>query len=154
MPLRHLDGNAKTVVDLANDIAHEHGLEYVSTEHILLALLRHNAGLGARVLERLGVSEQKARKAIDQIVERSKEDTWVFGRLPGSPHYRKVIEIAIDEANQLESRQIGTEHLLLALLREKHTTAQQALTLLGLTLPRCREEILRELHAREAGTPE
>ena len=149
MPMRHLDPNAKVVVDLANDIAHEYDLEFVGTEHILLAILRHNQGLGARVLEKLGVTEESARQAVDHMVERSKEDTWVFGRLPGSPHYRKVIEMAIEEANQLEAKQIGSEHLLLALLREKDTTAQRALAMLGVTFKKCRDVILRDAQDRD-----
>jgi ATP-dependent Clp protease ATP-binding subunit ClpC len=149
MPMRHLDPNARVIVDLENDIAHEYELEFVGTEHILLAILRHNQGLGARVLEKLGVTEDNAREAVDHLVERSKEDTWVFGRLPGSPHYRRVIEVAIEEANQLESKVIGSEHLLLALLREKGTIAQKALATLGVSLRKCRDEILRDAQDRD-----
>jgi ATP-dependent Clp protease ATP-binding subunit ClpC len=147
MPLRHLDANAKAIVNLANDIAREYELEYVGTEHILLAILRQNGGVGARVLHHLGVDEQRARAAVDKLVQRAKEDTWVFGRLPGSPHYRRVIELAIEEAGQLEAKKIGSEHLLLSLLREKGTTAQLALASLGVSLRTCREEVLRELNA-------
>jgi ATP-dependent Clp protease ATP-binding subunit ClpA len=143
MPMRHLDPNARVIVDLANDIAHEYELEFVGTEHILLAILRHNQGLGARVLKMLGVTEENARQTVDRLVERSKEDTWVFGRLPGSPHYRRVIEVAIEQANQLEAKQIGSEHLLLALLRERGTIAQKALAMLGVSFKKCREAVLR-----------
>ena len=120
MPMQHLDSNARAIVKLADDIAHEYELDYVGTEHILLAILRHNQGLGARVLRELGVAEENARRAVDHLVQRSKEDTWVFGRLPGSPHYRKVIESAIEEANQLEAKLIGSEHLLCAAARNGH----------------------------------
>lgn len=147
MPLRRLNPDAKAIVNLANDIAHEYELEYVGTEHVLLAILRHDSGIGARVLRELGVDEQSARAEIDKLVQRAKEDTWVFGRLPGSPHYRRVIELAIEEATQLESNLIGSEHLLLALLREKDTTAQLALHNLGVRLRNCRAAILRELNA-------
>lgn len=149
MPMRHLDPNARVIVDLADDIAHEYDLDYVGTEHILLAILRHNHGLGARVLETLGVREENARQAVDHLVQRSKEDTWVFGRLPGSPHYRKVIEVAIEEANQLEAKQIGSEHLLLALLRERGTIAQKALSMLGVSFNKCRDAILRDKQDRD-----
>ena len=147
MPMQHLDADAKSIVKLANDIAHEYELEFVGTEHILLAILRHNSGIGARVLKKCGIDEQKARATVDELVQRAKEDTWVFGRLPGSPHYRRVIEIAIEEASKLKAEKIGSEHLLIALLREKGTTGQQALATLGVTLKGCRAEILRELHA-------
>lgn len=88
-----------------------------------------------------------ARAAVEDFVQSAKEDTWVFGRLPGSPNYRRVIELAIEEAAQLESKLIGSEHLLLALLHEKGTTGQRALAKLGVTLKSCRAEILRQLGA-------
>ena len=147
MPLQHLDDDAKAIVKLANEIAHEYELEYVGTEHILLAILRHNGGVGARVLHKFGIDEAKARDMIDKLVQRAKEDTWVFGRLPGSPNYRRVIELAIEEATQYEAKLIGSEHLLLALLREKGTTGRMALVKLGMTLKACRQEVLRELNA-------
>lgn len=145
MPLRHFDANAKAIVNVANDIAHEYELEYVGTEHILLAILRHNGGVGARVLAKLGVDEQRARQTVDRLVQRAMEDTWVFGRLPGSPNYRRVVEIAIEEAGRLKANRIGSEHLLLALLHERGTVGQRALAGLGVTLKTCRDEIRREL---------
>lgn len=145
MPLRSLNSDARAVVNLANDIAHEYELEFVGTEHVLLAILRHGSNVGARALNHLGVDEQKARIKIDELVQRAKEDTWVFGRLPGSPHYRNVIERAMEIADQLEAKLIGSEHLLLALFHNKESTAQQTLTSLGLTLKKCRDEVLRQL---------
>ncbi|HPM22500.1 MAG TPA: Clp protease N-terminal domain-containing protein [Phycisphaerae bacterium] len=147
MPLRRLDADARAVVNLANDIAHEYEMEYVGTEHILLAILRHDDNVGARALHKLGVDEDKVRAAIDDIVQRAKEDTWVFGRLPGSPHYRNVIERAMEVAEQLESQSIGSAHLLLALYHDKESTAQRTLTGLGVTLKKCRDQVLRELAA-------
>lgn len=145
MPLRRLDEAARDVVNLANEIAHEFELEYVGTEHILLAILRHHNNIGARALCQLGVTETQVREALDELYRRSKEDTWVFGRLPGSPHYRNVIERAMEVADQLESRAIGAEHLLLALYHDKESTAQRTLLGLGIPLKKCREEVLRQL---------
>jgi len=145
MPLRRLDDAARAVVDLANQIAHEFELEYVGTEHVLLAILRHSHNVAARALNRLGVTEEKVNAAIQELYRRSKEDTWVFGRLPGSPHYRNVIERAMEIADQLEARAIGAEHLLLALYHDKESTAQRTLTGLGATLKKCRDEVLRQL---------
>ncbi len=147
MPLRHLDPNAKAIVNLANEIAHEYELEYVGTEHVLLAILRHGNNIGARVLARLGLDEDKVRESLDEIAQRAKEDTWVFGRLPGSPHYRNVIERALETAEQLESQSIGTAHLLLALYYDKDSTAQRTLSALGVPLRKCRDLVLRELAA-------
>ncbi|MEW6250247.1 MAG: Clp protease N-terminal domain-containing protein [Planctomycetota bacterium] len=147
MPLRRLDDEARAVIALANEIAHEYELEYVGTEHILLAILRHGDNIGARVLGRLGVDEERVRASLAEIAQRAKEDTWVFGRLPGSPHYRNVIERAMETAEQLESHSIGTAHLLLALYYDKDSAAQQTLAALGVPLRKCRDLVLRELTA-------
>lgn len=136
------DNTLKTV---AQQIAYEFELDYVGTEHVLLAILRSNQGAGATVLKKLGVTEKKARLEVERALARDMEDTWVFGRLPGSPHYRNVVSLAIDEATQLEAKEIGTEHLLLALLREEGSTAQRVLATLGVTLKNCREEVLKLL---------
>lgn len=148
MPLRRLAQECRAIIKLANEIAHEYELEYVGTEHILLAIVRHDDSVGARVLNRLGVDEQKARAKVDDLVQRAKEDTWVFGRLPGSPHYQDVIERAMEIAEQLEAKVIGSEHLLLALFHDSESTAQQALTGLGVTHKKCRDEVLRQLSGR------
>lgn len=143
-----LDADADHVIKTAaQQIAYEFELDYVGTEHILLAILRHNKGAGAKVLEKLGVTEKKAKLEVERVLARDMEDTWVFGRLPGSPHYRNVVSLAIDEATQLEAKQIGTEHLLLALLREENSTAQRVLAKLGVTLQKCREAVLKQLSA-------
>lgn len=145
MPMQRLDANAERIVKLANEIAHEVDLEYVGTEHVLLAIIRHGGGLGAAVLQQFGVDEAKAQQAIEEIVMRDKEDTWVFGRLPGSPHFRNVMAVAINAARQLDASKIGSEHLLLALLAERNSTGQRALQHLGVTRKAAEEEILRQL---------
>lgn len=150
MPLRRMDANGRAIVKIANDIAYEYELEYVGTEHVLLAILRHANGIGARVLQKFGIDEQKARAEVDRLQQHAKEDTWVFGRLPGSPHYRDVIERAMEIADQLEAQLIGSEHLLLALFHDRDSTAQQALVNLGLTAKKCRDEVLRQLAPGQA----
>lgn len=150
MPLKRLDDHARAVIQIANDIAHEYELEFVGTEHVLLAILRHGSNVGATALRKLGIDEDKARAQIDDLVQRAKEDTWVFGRLPGSPHYRNVIERAMEVAEQLEAKAIGCEHLLLALYNDKESTARQALASLGATVKKCRDAVLRELSSKSA----
>ncbi|MFQ6048798.1 MAG: Clp protease N-terminal domain-containing protein [Phycisphaerae bacterium] len=146
MSYPRLDKNAGRIVKkVAQEIAYEFELDYVGTEHILLAILRHGGGLGARVLHSFGITEDRARNKVDEVLQREMEDTWVFGRLPGSPRYRNVLAHAIDEATQLESKQIGSEHLLLALLRERGSTAQRVLARFGVSLKKCRAEILKRL---------
>jgi ATP-dependent Clp protease ATP-binding subunit ClpC len=144
--MQHLNADATAVVKLANDIAHEYEQEYVGTEHVLLAILRHNDCGGARILSSMGVDETRARDMVDKLVQRAKEDTWVFGRLPGSPNYRRVIELAIEEATRLNSKLIGSEHLLLGLLRERGTTGQAALAHLGVSYKSCRDQIAGQTH--------
>ncbi len=145
MPLRSMTNEARAIMGTANEIAHEFELEYVGTEHILLAILRHNNCVGARALNQLGVDEMNARAKIDEITQRAKEDTWVFGRLPGSPHYRDVVERAMTIAEQLEAKFIDSEHLLLGLYHDKESTAQQTLVALGISQKKCRDEVLRQL---------
>ena len=144
MAYPQLDKNAaKIVKKVAQQIAYEYELDYVGTEHILLAILRSGEGLGAEVLNHYGISEESAREAVDDMLKRDMEDTWVFGRLPGSPHYRNVLAFAIDEATQLGAQSIGSEHLLLALLREEGSTAQRVLSKLGITIKKCREQVAK-----------
>jgi ATP-dependent Clp protease ATP-binding subunit ClpC len=146
MAYPRLDKNASQIVkQVAQDIAREFELDYVGTEHILLAVLRHGKGVGAKVLRDMGITEEQARDQAEEVLQREMEDTWVFGRLPGSPHYRNVLAHAIDEATQLEAKAIGSEHLLLALLRERGSTAQRVLSKLGVTLRNCRAQVLKQL---------
>lgn len=151
MAYPQLDHNAARIVkNVAQEIAYEFELDYVGTEHILLAILRYGKGVGAGVLNGFRITEDRARKKVEQVLKRDMEDTWVFGRLPGSPHYRNVLAHAIDEATQLESKQIGSEHLLLALLREEGSTAQRVLAKLGVTLDNCRAAVLKHLSQKTA----
>jgi ATP-dependent Clp protease ATP-binding subunit ClpC len=144
----HLDPDADRIVrHVAQQIAYECGLDYVGTEHVLMAIARHPGGLGHRVLREFGLGEVAIRAAVEELAQRDKDDTWVFGRLPGSPHYRNVVALAIDEATQLESKTIGSEHLLLGLLREQGSMAQRVLERGGVTLANCREKILESLSA-------
>ncbi len=123
---------ATNVFELANEIAREYEQEYVGTEHVLLAIMKEGEGLGAKVMQKQGVSYKKLRAEVDKLVKKSMEETWVFGRLPGTPHYKNVMATAIEEAQQLESREVCTEHLLLALLKERGSVANKALKTLGL----------------------
>lgn len=129
------------VIKLANAIAREYEQEYVGTEHVLLAIARENTGLGAKILRDQGANEDRVRAEVDKVIKASLEDTWVFGRLPGSPHFRNVIARAIEEAQGLNSKQVCTEHLLLALLGEKGCVAQAVLKTLGFSAKAVRDTI-------------
>ena len=129
----HLTARVKEVIKLANTIAREYEQEYVGTEHVLLAIAREGTGLGAKILFEKGLSEEKLKERIDELIQASLEDTWVFGRLPGTPHFKNVVAIAIEKARELKSKNVCTEHLLLGLLAEKGCVAQQALKKSGVT---------------------
>ena len=129
------------VIKLANSIAREYEQEYVGTEHLLLAISREDTGLGTKILREGGATDERIRAEVDKMVKASLEDTWVFGRLPGSPHFRNVIARAIEEARDLASKQVCTEHLLLALLGEKGCVAHVVLKTLGFSAKSIRERI-------------
>lgn len=129
------------VIKLANAIAREYEQEYVGTEHVLLAIQREGTGLGAGILEKRGITAEKLRHEVDQLVKKQLEETWVFGRLPGTPHFKNVVATAIAECQQLEAREVCTEHLLLALAKEKGSVAQKALIALGMNYDEVRKAV-------------
>ncbi|HOB75650.1 MAG TPA: Clp protease N-terminal domain-containing protein [Phycisphaerae bacterium] len=137
----HLSSRVDQVIKLANAIAREYEQEYVGTEHILLAISREGTGIGARILNAHGASEARIQEEIDKLIRSRLEDTWVFGRLPGSPHFKNVVARAIEEARALGNKEVCTEHLLLGLLAEKGCTAHSALRALGLTARAVRADI-------------
>jgi ATP-dependent Clp protease ATP-binding subunit ClpC len=134
--------SVEKVVKLAHEIAREYDMEYVGTEHILLAIQREGTGVGAQVLEKNGITEFRLKDEVDKLIQKSMEDTWVFGRLPGTPHFKNVVAIAIEQARQLQSKNVRTEHLLLGLLREPGSVARQALNNLGVTHETAVKDIL------------
>ena len=148
--MERLSPRVDHVVKLANEIAHEYEQEYVGTEHVLLAIAREGTGLGARILADQGATEEKVKAQIDRLIKASLEDTWVFGRLPGTPHFRNVVAQAIEEARGLKSKRVCTEHLLLALLAEKGCVAYEALKALGLTAKSVRQEVLKRSDGSES----
>lgn len=130
------------VIKLANDIAREYEQEYVGTEHLLLAIQRDGTGIGASILAKNGITEYALRGEVDKLVKKRMEETWVFGRLPGTPHFKNVMATAIEQCQQIESPQVCTEHLLLALLKERGSVAGKALVNLGLTYDKVRADVV------------
>jgi len=129
------------VIKLANAIAREYEREYVGTEHLLLAIRREGQGVGAQVLAQRHLSEALLREEVDKLIKSQMEETWVFGRLPGTPHFKNVMAKAIEECQSLEGKEVRTEHLLLALLRERGSVAFKALDALGVTYDKAREAV-------------
>jgi len=130
------------VFKIANEIAHEFDLEFVGTEHVLLAIQREGTGVGAAVLTNRGITNGKLVQEVENLAKKQLEETWVFGRLPGSPHYRNVMATAIEQCRQLEAGEVRTEHILLALLKEKGSVAQKALKALGLSYQDAKADVL------------
>ena len=145
---------ARKVMALANQEAQRFNHEYIGTEHILLGLVKEGSGVGANVLKNLDVDLRKVRLEVEKLVK-SGPDMVTMGKLPQTPRAKKVIEYAIEEARNLNHNYVGTEHLLLGLLREQEGVAAQVLMNLGLKLEEVREEVLNLLGAgvEEEGAP-
>ncbi|USO00130.1 MAG: ATP-dependent Clp protease ATP-binding subunit [Phycisphaeraceae bacterium] len=137
---------ARKVMALANQEAQRFNHEYIGTEHILLGLVKEGSGVGANVLKNLDVDLRKVRLEVEKLVKAGPEVV-MMGKLPQTPRAKKVIECAIEEARSLNHNYVGTEHLLLGLLREHDGVAAQVLMNLGLKLDEVREEVLNLLGA-------
>ena len=137
---------ARKVMALANQEAQRFNHEYIGTEHILLGLVKEGSGVGANVLKNLGVDLRKVRLEVEKLVKSGPEMV-TMGKLPQTPRAKRVIEYAIEEARNLNHNYVGTEHLLLGLLREQDGVAAQVLMNLGLKLEDVREEVLNLLGA-------
>ncbi len=137
---------ARKVMALANQEAQRFNHEYIGTEHILLGLVKEGSGVGANVLKNLDVDIKKLRLEIEKLVK-SGPDMVTMGKLPQTPKAKKVIEYAIEEARALNHNYVGTEHILLGLLRETEGIAAQVLMNLGLKLEDVRQEVLNLLGA-------
>ncbi len=147
---------ARQVVVLAQEEARTLKHNYIGTEHILLGLLREEEGLAARVLEGLEITVEEVRAQVIRIVGSGEEVT--SGQIPFTPRAKKVLELALREALSLGHNYIGTEHILLGLIREGEGVAAQVLVKLGAELTRVRQQVIQLLsgyqgkETAEAGT--
>ena len=137
---------ARKVMALANQEAQRFNHEYIGTEHILLGLVKEGSGVAANVLKNLDVDIKKLRLEVEKLVK-SGPDMVTMGKLPQTPRAKKVIEFAIEEARSLNHNYVGTEHILLGMLRETDGVAAQVLMNLGLKLENVRQEVLNLLGA-------
>ena len=135
---------ARRVLSLAQEEAIRFNHNYIGTEHILLGLVRENEGVAARVLANMNVDLQKVRSAVEFIIGRGENK--VSGDNIGlTPRAKKVIELAVDEARRMNHHYIGTEHLLVGLMREGEGVAAGVLESLGVSLEKARTEAQRIL---------
>ena len=132
---------ARKVMTLAREEARRFNHEYIGTEHILLGLVKEGSGVAANVLQNLDIDLKKIRIEIEKIVQTG-PDLVSVGQLPFTPRVKKVLEYAMDEARNLNHNYIGTEHVLLWLLREQEGVAAQVLLNLGVRLEDVREEVI------------
>ena len=134
---------ARRVLSLAQEEAQRFNHNYIGTEHILLGLVRETEGVAARVLSGLGVDLSKVRSAVEFIIGRGEKPTQ--GEIGLTPRAKKVVELAVDEARRMNHTYIGTEHLLIGLLREGEGVAAGVLESLGVSLEKVRAETHRIL---------
>src|SRR3954464_8545414 len=132
---------ARKVLTLAQEEAQRFNHNYIGTEHLLLGLVREGDGVAARVLSNMGVQLPKVRSAVEFIIGRG--ETMVMGEIGLTPRAKKVIELAVDEARRLNHHYIGTEHLLLGLMREGEGIAAGVLESLGVNLEKVRAQVMQ-----------
>lgn len=139
---------ARTVLSLAQEEAQRFNHQYIGPEHLLLGLVREGQGVGAAVLKRLGVELDNVRRAVE--AELGRGDRIVLGEIGLTPHAKKVVELAVDEARRMNHHYIGTEHLLLGLVREG-SGAAAILARLGVNLDGLRVQTVQVL-SQASGT--
>ncbi|NUM34715.1 MAG: ATP-dependent Clp protease ATP-binding subunit [Candidatus Brocadiae bacterium] len=137
---------ARKVMSLAKQEAMRFNHEYIGTEHILLGLIQEGSGVAANVLKNMDLELKKIRMEVEKLVKTG-GNVMQMGQLPFTPRAKKVLELALEEANNLGHNYIGTEHLLLGLLRENEGVASHVLINLGLKLEELRDEVLEFLGA-------
>lgn len=135
---------ARKVIILAKEEARRFNHDYIGTEHILLGLIREGEGVAATVLQKMGVSLENIRLEIEKLVQPGPA-TQIIGDIPFTPRAKKALELAAEEARSLGHNYIGTEHLLLGLIREGEGVASQVLLNLGMDLNTVRNEVMELL---------
>jgi len=135
---------ARKVIILAKEEARRFNHDYIGTEHILLGLIREGEGVASTVLQKLGLSLENIRLEIEKLVQPG-PTTQIIGDIPFTPRAKKSLELAAEEARSLGHNYIGTEHLLLGLIREGEGIASQVLLNLGLDLNSVRNEVMELL---------
>src|SRR6266849_5513426 len=142
---------ARRVVVLAQEEARMLNHNYIGTEHILLGLIHEGEGVAAKALESLGISLEGVRSQVEEIIGQGQQAP--SGHIPFTPRAKKVLELSLREALQLGHNYIGTEHILLGLIREGEGVAAQVLVKLGADLNRVRQQVIQLLHGYQGKEP-
>ena len=138
---------ARWVVVQAQEEARMRNDNYIGTEHILLGLIHEGTGVAARALDSLGINLDVVRRQVEEIIGRGQQTP--SGHIPFTPRAKKVLELSLRESQQLGHNYIGTEHILLGLLREGDGVAAQVLVKLGADLNRVRQQVIQLLHGHQ-----
>ena len=143
---------ARRVVVLAQEEARLLNHDYIGTEHLLLGLAHEGQGVAAKALELLGIRLEAVRSQVEEVIGQGQQAP--TGHIPFTPRAKKVLELSLYEAKQLGHNYIGTEHLLLGLIREGQGVAAQVLVKLGADLSRVRQQVTGLLSGHAGGGPE
>jgi ATP-dependent Clp protease ATP-binding subunit ClpC len=138
---------ARRVVVLAQEEARMLNHNYIGTEHLLLGLIHEGEGVAAKALESLGISLEAVRQQVEEIIGRGPQAP--SGHIPFTPRAKKVLELSLRESLQLGHNYIGTEHILLGLVREGEGVAAQVLVRLGADFSRVRQQVIQLLHGHQ-----
>jgi ATP-dependent Clp protease ATP-binding subunit ClpC len=142
---------ARRVVVLAQEEARMLNHAHIGTEHLLLGLVHEGQGVAARALESLNISLEAVRREVEEVIGRGERPP--SGHIPFTPRAKKVLELSLRESNQLGHQYIGTEHILLGLLREGEGVAAQVLVKMGADLNRVRQKVIELLHGHSGERP-
>ena len=140
---------ARRVVVLAQEEARGLNHNYIGTEHILLGLIHEGEGVASKALESLGISLEAVREQVQEIIGQGQQAP--TGHIPFTPRAKKVLELSLREALQLGHNYIGTEHILLGLIREGEGVAAQVLVKLGADLSRVRQQVIQLISGYQGG---
>ena len=143
-PFDRFNDRAKRVLALAQDEAIRFNHNYIGVEHLLLGLVREGEGVAARVLDSLGIDLSRARSSVEVMIGRGKETTSP-SEITLSPRTKKVIELAVDESRKLGHSHVGTEHLLLGIVREGQSVGAGVLESMGVNLEQVRHQVIAVL---------
>ena len=144
---------ARRVVVLAQEEARMLNHNYIGTEHILLGLIHEGEGVAAKALESLGISLDAVRQQVEEIIGQGQQAPSPSEGIPFTPRAKKVLELSLRESLQLGQNYIGTEHILLGLIREGDGVAAQVLVSLGCDLNRARQQVIQLLHGHPGKQP-
>jgi ATP-dependent Clp protease ATP-binding subunit ClpA len=142
---------ARRVVVLAQQEARLLNHDYIGTEHLLLGLAHEGQGVAAGALESLGIRLEALRAQVEEIIGRGESEAASSGHIPFTPRAKTVLELSLRESQQLGHNYIGTEHILLGLIREGQGVAARVLVKLGADLPRVRQQVIQLLSGSAGG---